>query len=33
LRLKRFQVKNPPADGSSVAYVLDVVVESEAVKP
>lgn len=28
LRLKRFNVKNPPADGSSLAYVLDMVVES-----
>lgn len=32
LRLNRFQVKNPPADGSSIAYVLDMVVESETVK-
>jgi len=32
LRLKRFQVKNPPADGSSLAYVLDMVVGSEMVK-
>ncbi len=31
LRLKRFQVKNPPADGSSLAYVLDMVVSQEAV--
>jgi heat shock protein HslJ len=31
LRLKRFQVPDPPADGSSVAYVLDMVVESEVV--
>jgi heat shock protein HslJ len=29
LRLKRFTVKNPPADASSVAYVLDTVVESK----
>jgi heat shock protein HslJ len=28
LRLKRFNVKNPPADGASQAYVLDMVVES-----
>ena len=32
LRLKRYQVKNPPADGSSQAYVLDMVVGSELVK-
>ncbi len=32
LRLKRYQVKNPPADGSSLAYVLDMVVVSEKVK-
>lgn len=31
LRVKRFTVKNPPADGPSVAYVLDLVVESEKV--
>lgn len=31
LRLKRFAVKNPPADASSSAYVLDMVVESETV--
>ena len=31
LRLKRFTVKNPPADASAVAYVLDMVVESEIV--
>ena len=29
LRLKRYTVANPPADGSSIAYVLDMVVESE----
>ncbi len=29
VRVKRFTVKNPPADGSSIAYVLDMVVESE----
>lgn len=28
LRLKRYTVANPPADGSSRAYVLDMVVES-----
>ena len=33
LRLKRYAVANPPADGSSIAYVLDMVVESEQVKP
>ncbi len=31
LRLKRYTIKNPPADGASVAYVLDMVVESEQV--
>jgi hypothetical protein len=31
LRVKKFAVKNPPADASSVAYVLDMVVESEIV--
>lgn len=29
LRVKKFDVKNPPADGSTIAYVLDMVVESE----
>ncbi|WP_305806030.1 META and DUF4377 domain-containing protein [Stenotrophomonas sp. YIM B06876] len=33
LRLKRYTVANPPADGASQAYVLDMVVESETVKP
>jgi heat shock protein HslJ len=33
LRVKRYTVKNPPADTSSTAYVLDMVVESETVKP
>lgn len=33
LRVKRYTIKNPPADGSSLAYVLDMVVESEIVKP
>lgn len=28
LRLRRYTIANPPADGSSVAYVLDMVVES-----
>jgi heat shock protein HslJ len=31
LRLKRYTVANPPADASSIAYVLDMVVESELV--
>jgi hypothetical protein len=31
LRVKRFTVAHPPADGASVAYVLDLVVESELV--
>ncbi|QDH71440.1 META and DUF4377 domain-containing protein [Marilutibacter alkalisoli] len=31
LRLKRFDIADPPADASSVAYVLDMVVESEIV--
>lgn len=29
LRLKRYTIANPPADGSSIAYVLDMVVESD----
>ena len=29
LRVKRFTLKNPPADAPSTAYVLDMVVESE----
>lgn len=29
LRVKRYNVPNPPADASSLAYVLDLVVESE----
>lgn len=33
LRLKQYTVANPPADGSSIAYVLDMVVESEQVAP
>ncbi len=32
LRLKRYSIKNPPADGSSYAYVLDMIVESETAK-
>lgn len=31
LRLNRYAVANPPADASSIAYVLDMVVESEVV--
>ncbi|MGH8079567.1 MAG: DUF4377 domain-containing protein [Lysobacter sp.] len=31
VRIKKFDIKNPPADASSVAYVLDMVVESEVV--
>lgn len=31
LRLKRYRIAHPPADGSSIAYVLDLVVESETV--
>lgn len=31
VRVKRFAVQNPPADASSQAYVLDMVVESETV--
>ena len=33
LRVDRYTVKNPPADASSKAYVLDMVVESESKKP
>lgn len=33
LRVKRYNVQNPPAYGSRFAYVLDMRVESEAVKP
>ena len=33
LRVKRYAVKNPPADASSQAYVLDMVVGSKIVKP
>lgn len=32
VRVKKFDIKNPPADASSVAYVLDMVVESESVQ-
>lgn len=33
LRVKRYKVDNPPADASNTAYVLDMVVESEVIKP
>jgi hypothetical protein len=33
LRVKRYAIKNAPADAPSQAYVLDMVVESEIVKP
>lgn len=33
LRVKRFTMKNPPPDASAVAYVLDMVIESEIVEP
>lgn len=33
LRVKRYTVQNPPADASNTAWVLDMVVESEVVKP
>lgn len=33
LRLERFKVDNPPADAPATAYVLDMVVESEVVRP
>jgi len=32
VRVKRYAIKSPPADGSSRAYVLDTVVESETAK-
>lgn len=32
LRVKKYPVKNPPADASSNAYVLDMIVESELIK-
>lgn len=32
LRIDRYNIANPPADGSSIAYVLDMVVESEIVE-
>lgn len=33
LRVKRYTLDNPPADGPSTAYVLDLVVQSETVQP
>lgn len=33
VRVKKFEIKNPPADAPSAAYVLDMVVESELVPP
>lgn len=33
VRVKRYKIANPPADGASLAYVLDMVVESEVTKP
>jgi len=33
VRVRRYHVANPPADGSSLAYVLDMVIESELVTP
>ena len=33
LRVKTYRLKNPPADASSLVYKLDMVVESETVKP
>lgn len=33
LRVKRYTVPNPPADASNLAWVLDMVVESETIKP
>ncbi|HWX65651.1 MAG TPA: META and DUF4377 domain-containing protein [Rhodanobacter sp.] len=33
LRVKRYTLKQPPADAPSTVYVLDMVVESEIVKP
>ena len=33
VRIHKFDIKNPPADAPSVAYVLDLVVESELVPP
>jgi len=33
LRVKRYKIANPPADASNLAWVLDLVVESETVQP
>lgn len=33
LRVKRYTLKQPPADAPSTAYVLDTVIETETVKP
>lgn len=33
LRLKRYRIAQPPADGASLVHVLDMVVESETVAP
>ncbi|MDR2871629.1 MAG: META and DUF4377 domain-containing protein [Xanthomonadaceae bacterium] len=33
VRAKRYRIANPPADASSTAYVLDMVIESEIVNP
>lgn len=33
LRVKRYTLKQPPSDAPSTAYVLDMIVESEIVKP
>ncbi len=33
LRVNRYKIKDPPMDASNVAWVLDLVVESETVKP
>lgn len=33
LRVKRYTVRNPPADAPGQAYVLDAVIESEVVRP
>lgn len=33
LRVKRYKITNPPADSADSAYVLDMVVESQVIKP
>jgi hypothetical protein len=33
LRVKRYPIEHPPADAPDSAYVLDMVVESESVRP